>query len=389
MNVLEANIAYVDVSRQIVLLDRRGRRIPKTAPDDAPVVWSPWVARQADLSTWSWPTWSPDGQRIACFRISGGDTRTAHVYVLEARGIRSSEVIELGERLPIYLQWSSDGRYLAVLSQREERLSLSVTWPEDVGREVILGEGSPLFFTWAGANRVAAFVGTGTTGGQICLLDPARPTVGTRLPGIPGNFCAPIWLGDSLMYVARHAGHTALVVGRETDPDLEEIEPVDGLVALVASPDRRHIARAVAPSGDGTPYRHLAVIDAKTREVRPLTDRTCLAFVWCPDGERLVLARVDTTRNLLEWHLVDTRDGSSRHLVDMHPTRDLGFYLRFFEQYAQSHPIVDPTGQYLLVAGGLHGKNELSDTPRLWQVSLEDGKTEDLGEGVFAVYAPA
>jgi hypothetical protein len=72
----------------------------------------------------------------------------------------------------------------------------------------------------------------------------------------------------------------------------------------------------------------------------------------------------------------------------MYPTRDLGFYLRFFEQYAQSHPLVDPDGRFLLLAGTF-ADNDGDNTPHLWRIGLDDGSAEQLGEGLFGVWGPA
>jgi hypothetical protein len=314
------------------------------------------------------------------------------VQVLDADGVSALELVDLGRRLPIYLYWSPDGRHLAVLAQHEGRLQLSTVRPDQLGHETLLADGSPLFFTWAGSDRLAAFVGSGQPSagaipGRVALIDPRHLAPTVVLPGTPGNFCAPVWLGDRLLYVAHQLGRTAVVAGRQGSAELDEIEVVDGLVALVPSRDGRFVARAIAPDGDGTPYRRLAIIDVATGNVTPLLDQTCLAFLWTPDATALLVARVDTARNLLQWLRVGL-DGRVEPLVDMYPTRDLGFYLRFFEQYSQSHHLVDPTGRYLLLAGGLEGQSDAHDRPRIWRVSLERGHVEELAEGVFAVYAP-
>ena len=384
---LTAPIAMICQRRQVHVIDRNGTRHAQTIPGAVPI-WGIWGTEGQAAGQYSWPTWSPDGRRIACFRLPGVDDRSSRVYVFDVGGVEAIEIADLGSRLPIYLFWSPDGARVAVLSQEGDRLRLSVLTTDRVAREHVLAEGTPLFFTWMGADKLAAYVGSSESDAASRLsvfhLDGRSRSV---LPRVPGNFCAPVWLGDRVLYVAHDAGHSAIVTVRHDEPDAVELEQVDGLVALVASADRRLVARAVAADGDGTPYRDLAVVDVVTGEVRRLMDDPLLAYVWSPAGDALLVARVDTDRNRLAWERVGL-DGHRQHLVDMHPTRDLGFYLRFFEQYAQSHGLVDPTGQHLLLSGGIVGREDPQGTPRLWQVSVDGDGVEELGDGLLGVYGP-
>jgi dipeptidyl aminopeptidase/acylaminoacyl peptidase len=372
-------IAYVDSRRHIVVIGRDGKHRPQSADG---VVWGQWTSARSEASTWSWPTWSPDGRRLACFRIAA-EPPSAWVHVLDVDGIGASDLVDLGSRLPIYLHWSPAGDRIAVLAQKEDHLLLTAVRPDELGREQVLASGSPLFFTWAD-NRVAAFVGQDQPSmSRMSVHDPrdGQPTI--VLPGTPTSFCAPIWLPETqrLLYVVQREGRASLVSGRVGDPEPVVLESVDGLVALVASPDGRHVARAIAPDGDGAPYRDLAVLDVATGEIRAVAEQPCLAFAWA--GDALLLARVDTERNRLIWSLL-AMDGRIERLFAMSPTRDFVFWLRFFEQYAQSHRIVDHTGEHVLVCGSLDGPAE---SPRLWRIRLADGSSEELGEGVFATWS--
>jgi hypothetical protein len=105
------------------------------------------------------------------------------------------------------------------------------------------------------------------------------------------------------------------------------------------------------------------------------------------DGGALLTAQVDTARNLIAWRRVDL-SGRSRALVDMYPTRDFGFYLRFFEQYAQSHPLVAPGGDALLIAGGVDGYGDPHRGAGIWEVDTTDGGATKIADGVFATWGP-
>lgn len=382
-----ANIAYVSPDRQIHVLDVHGNSSQQTGGGNPTIMWGSWD--ESSRTAHSWPTWSPDGRQLACF-ASVEDQGTS-VLVMDVDGISSIAVSELGDRLPIYLFWSPSGDRVAILTQQlspeRDRLHLALARADTPGSELTLAEGTPLFFTWAG-ERIAAFIGDPETHHARLAVLPASPKGATTLlPGRPGNFCAPVWLDGRLLYVLQHRHDASVVISGLHDAEPTVIETLRGLVALVRSPDGSRVARAVAPGGDGTPYHDLAIIDVATGIVTEISDQPCLAFSWLPDGSALVTARVDTERNLMAWHKVGL-DGSVTHLVDMYPTRDFGFYLRFFEQYTQSHNLMDPKSEFLLLAGGVHGQGDAHNTTALWEVALDGKRIRRVADGLFGVYGP-
>lgn len=384
-----APIAWISPDRQVHVLDVHGESHPQTAGADPRVAWGWWDGGAGKQSSHSWPTWSPDGRRLACF-ASGADG-TGEVLVMEVGGIASTAVADLQGRLPIYLFWSEDSDAVAILTQNVsadgDRLHLATARADTAGSEVALAEGTPLFFTWA-EDRLAVFIGEPESRqARLAVLHATGAGETVLLPGRPGNFCAPVWLGTRLLYVLQHGASASVVMAGLDDTEPTVIESLTGLVALVRGPGGRLVARAVAPGGDGTPYRHLAVIDTVTGQVTPLLDEPCLAFLWLPDGSGLITARVDTERNLMRWFKV-LLDGTVEHVIDMYPTRDFGFYLRFFEQYTQSHPLVDPDGQNLLLAGGLEGHGDPHRTTALWEVPLDGSEPRRVAEALFGVYGP-
>ena len=71
------------------------------------------------------------------------------------------------------------------------------------------------------------------------------------------------------------------------------------------------------------------------------------------------------------------------------PSRDQLFYLHFFEQYSNSHPIVSVDGRMLVFAGHpdpLYGGDSRS---RLWGVDLTvcTPRATELAEGTFGVFS--
>ena len=374
--------AILTPKRQIEIVGPAGRT--RETFDDV-LAWGAWKA--VPSTSWAWPTWSPDGRALAAFRMTMGDEPTTTVVTFAPGSVHQTDVAQIGSRLPIYLHWSTDGARVAILSQEDAQLVLSSAQRDEPASERIHAEASPLFFTWAPDHRIAAYLGEdGRRRGQMALLATGSRDR-TVLPGVPLNFCAPLCGAGRVYYVAATPEGPALVAASELDAVPTIIEPTRGLVALVPSPDRTKAARAWATDGDGTPYRDLVILDLATGDRRHVADGPFLAFLWVPGGDRLVTARVDTQRNVVIWEVVAPGE-PARILHEQHPTRDLGFYLRFFEQFGQSHALVDPTGQWLLLAGW-PARAARTGEPRVIRVPLDGGEPDDLGPGNFAVWAPA
>lgn len=388
-----APIAYLTDKRQLHVLGIDGvDRAQTLGVDD--LMWGSWTPQTSTRVVHSWPTFLPGGQQLVCFRIEG-DAGTA-VLVLDVDGVRCTRVAELVGQLPIYLHPSPSGRHVAVLAQSTEeptRLSLVVAATDQVDRPRPLAHGTPLFFSWLPDDRLVAYVGAGAEEpGRLLVFDLDSGET-TTLPGPPGSFCTPVVLerdgAPCVMYVQQRGDVGRVVLGRPDASEPETVEVLEGLVALVASPDGRTVARAVAPGGDGTPYQDLHLIDVQTLQSRPHgADERFLACLWADDEGTLVLPRVETQRNLLAWRVLDA-EGSLRPLAASYPTRDQGFFLRFFEQYVRSHPAVSPDGRHLLVAGGLDGHGDPFKDQGIWRVPLDGEAPTRLADGLFAVWGPA
>lgn len=373
MSRLPAEIAIIDIAWQLERVDRRGHRHPLSSP---PLLWGTWQDARPQTAH-LWPAWSPDGSMLSTF-VKGAEG-PPHVHLHHADGIRQEILAEMSGRIPVTQAWSPSGDHLAVLSQREDLLTLSVLGPGR-SRELVLAQGSPLYYHWMG-EQLAAFVASGPdgTGGQIRLIDPGRGT--HILPGDPGNFCVPVPAAGYLYYVSLHDPVPRLVRVDPSRPRLVTVDEVDGLVAAVADPSGQRLAVAVAPDGDGSPYRDLVVYDARSARRLWTADVPCLAFLWL--GEDLLLAQVDSTNGRVRWLRVGA-DRAPEPIVTISPSRDLSFFLRFFEQFVLAHDLVDPTGRHLVLSGALDGHE--SSEPHAWVVPLDGGVPTDLGPAHFACW---
>lgn len=371
-------LAWLDGARRLCLTGRDGARI-STAP---PIPWGQWAVGAEGDEVHSWPTWSPDGQRLASFRIARERGLECHVRVTERDGVTATEIAELSGRLPIYLQWAPDGATVRLLTQAGEVLHLDEADAHVPGEPVRLVQGSPLFFVPAG-DRIVAFVGD-VDGPSLLVFEDGDLHA---LDGVPGNFCAPQVAGDDAIYVC-HGDDGMELVATALDGTRapRRLADVHGLASFTMSPTGSRLAFAVDPEGTGGAYRGLSLLDPSTGDREPLTDLPLIAWFWQPDGLGL-LGVEPVTGGTTRWHRIGL-DGYTQPLVELHATRDLRFYLRFFEQFSASHPLVDPTSKHLVLAGGLTGHDNPRGTPRIWRVGLDDLAVEELDEGMFATYAP-
>ena len=379
MSADAARIAVIRPDRQLEVLDRNHLRAWGTGAVQG-VVWAGWGAESTeDQALYSWPTWDPDGRRVATFR-SPSRGQGAELVVIHEGGVRTDVLLQLGDRVPIYTQWAPGGETLAVLFQEGQRLGLCTLDPA-TGLETPLLKGSPLFFTWVDPDHIAVFVGHSEDDARIGLLD-VRSHELDLFPGQPGNFCAPVQVRGRTAYVAHRSGRVSVWLADRAAA--RELEPIDGLAALLAEPRGDRLARAIAPD-ERSPYRDLSLLDTRTGEATTIDDRPITAFFWSPTGDHLVLASTDARSGVVTFTSLAPDSGVEHHLGDIRPTRDLRFYLRFFEQFAQSHPLIDPRGKALLVPGELDRAGDLSG---MWRIPLDGAPPERLGDGLLGVWGP-
>ncbi len=364
---MTADLVRLDGERQVV----RG-----ASAERAPL-WATWGRNEAP-DVHSWPCLSPDGRAWAALRVprGGGDARVA----VSARDGVEQESERL-DGIPIYLQWSPGGRAVAVLTHRSEGLGLQVVRAGAERVETWL-TGTPLFFTWLDDERIVAHVGREVGRPEVLVV---QGSVVRPFPGQPGSFCTPVVTRAGVVWSAVHGGHESLLVTAPSGLPSRELERVDGLLALVPTPAGQ-VLRAISSDGDGQAYHDLRSLDPRTGRTSRLADGPLLAFLPVPDGA-VVVARRNERRGSFSFSRISADGRDERLIGEVLPSRDLRFWVRFFEQFAASHPLVDPTGRSLVLAGRRTDTDP--DRPRIWRFPLDGGPAEDLGEGPFACFAPA
>ena len=325
------------------------------------------------------PTWSPDGSRIAATRVIGTEDSIV-VFDAEtaATGAPAEPVVILQSAAidPFYLFWTPDGQGVSYLANESGDLAMRIA-PADgsapldgSGAGARVRSGNPFYYDWIGRDRLFAHIGVGVDAflGEIGLDGVATTPA---LEG-PGDFRSAVVSRDqaSIGFVRVDDTGAGQVVVASRDGSNERAMPVFGTSAIVFDPTGSTIA-SIGPdmpvqAAAGFPLGPLRLIDAATGEVRTLLDGFVVGFWWSPDGRTMAALRVQPeaapTSSLVprpsgaesptEVRLlfVDVASGEIRSEPTVVPgPRFISQVLAFFDQYALSHRVWSPDSSSILL----------------------------------------
>ena len=306
----------------------------------------------------TWPTWSPDGSRLAVSRVvlAADGNVTVSLFTLGALEGDLTKVYEnepdaspiIAETVPHYMYWSPDGESLAFIASTPTALTLFVHTGA-VQNTTVSNEG-PLYFKWAGDS------GSMLIHSRDQLLSYAVPFDKPPVELAPMD---PIYRAPDLSRDGRHAAYissveqgSSLLVG---DPNgagqFRELTPVDGYGALLWSPTEDVIAVADSSVQGAPGHGRLRLISPDGSEPRTLVEEPLVSFFWSPNGKLIAYVAIDIQRQSLVWKVVRASGGEPWELADFVPTREMLTALSFFDQYAHSHSVWSPDSTRLVFAG--------------------------------------
>ena len=351
--------------------------------------------------TFRWPTYSPDGRRLAFagYRTQSGALLSSAVLSADTSQSNSSVVLESTDLAPIYLYWSPDSRHLTALLQRGSSLELHLldSAGQEAPRRLLVGQ--PLYWSWASDGKtLAVHVGSDPRSSDtwVGLLHVTDASIQEeRFPDAPGGFRAPAWApgaaADRLAYVALGGGTSILTI-RNTAGQSTRLASSTTDIAFSWSPQGDWLAFASASPNTPATYTGVEVVRADGSERHRLSQDALVAFYWAPDGKRLALLGLDPAAQALAWSVVSVDGKQHQTLTSFVPSSDFAFQLPFFDQYAQSTRLWSADGQKL-VYGATGGSQRRNGSTLTEQVMLLDASGQAapaaIAQGSVAVWSPA
>ena len=321
--------------------------------------------------SYAWPTWAPDGTRLAVSRVQITANRSLEVsvQVIDAVTGVSRLVYEndvpglIADGSPHYLYWSPDSQLLSFLATTRQGMTLFAVNPDNAEGATAIERGAPLYFSWSGDGPSLMVHSREEV---KLLLNPLRPETALHLADAAGFRTPAISLdGSRWAYSTGDASGSSLYVNDKEGPDSTyRVLDAGPLVAFMWSPDGRTLAVADNPDPQGRIYQRLRLMAPDGSNLRTLVDEPLLAFYWAPNSQRMAWVGVDAEEQVFEMKVsavsgdatspgaAEGEDsGQARELFRFRPSGEVFTMLSFFDQYAYSHSPWSPDSTRLVVAG--------------------------------------
>ena len=355
---------------------------------------------QENAVFYTWPTWSPDGQKIAVSRVTaqGTDSLSAEVYSITNTGQVTKLYQDppgvtplIAENTPHYMYWSPDSRHLTFLANGSPNLNLLVSSTDDPEQLLRIINGAPLYWAWA-SDSLSILLHVGE---QVLLLDLTTPAGPVELGARSTAFRAPAWssISGQMAYIDRSPqGRNTLLVADHNGENGQPVANVGEATAFLWSPTGNSIAILDTDVPTNPYYQALRLVDLESGTTRTLTDEQVVSFFWSPDGEKIAYVAFDPVVRQLSWKVLDPEQSQPRKLVDFLPSQDLFLMLAYFDQYAYSNSLWSPDSQSLVFAGrvapGAGGDDDTIAEDRVFIIDVDGPPSmQAIAEGSLAFWS--
>ena len=351
----------------------------------------------------TWPTWSPDGRKIA---FSGYQSDTVEddqlgMYLVSLDGgdamliyANDFDTGEIAPRTPHYSLWSPDGSKLAFVAQTSDgALTLFVHGPESDTPPRRIMSGGPLYCAWA-PDSASIFVHSSQ---EHYRVDLAKDFEMRQFPGSSTLYMAPSWNahdGRAAIFIdADNTNRQRLVVLGMRQPEVKVVLEIAGIGACCWQPGGSALALVRDMGGRSGFYDGLWLVEPSGGTEDRINEDPVLAFFWSSDGSRIAYVTTsETGHGSLRWAVQAIESGDVAYLVDFRPTQEQLISFMYFDQYNQSHSPWSPDGSQLLFAGELgHRPVRIplsgAESNRVYVVSSAGGSSpEEVASGFVACW---
>ena len=353
--------------------------------------------------SYAWPTWSPDGSKIAVSRLSASGREvglSVQVVDLATGGMSPAYVNELpapvADGTPHYVYWAPDSRQLSFLAPTPEGLTLFVRDLESDDEAGSVAVGAPLYYQWTLDSRLLVV----HSGDRVTVLEPTPEGEESRVAVDAVAFRAPAISqdGSKLAYAGFGGGvHGIFLAPTDSQGGSPQLlMETQGLAAFAWAPDGSVLAVAEQLRPGVPVFDNLRLVLADGSGSSTVVDEQLVAFFWSPMGDSIAWIGIDPMSRAMDLAVsaIDSGQaaGEARHLFRFSPTGELFTMLSFFDQYAYSHSIWAPDGSALVVTGtdGLESGRRNGSGPHggnVYVVDVSSGEARRIASGKVAVWS--
>ncbi len=393
-------IAFIDNTGDLFLINPDGTGQERMTGDVRAGLLSQALDRG---DSYSWPTWSGDGSRIAASRVSlSGVSAGLSVQVFDTASGRRELAYQnelpapVADGTPHYIYWSPDDRQLSFLAPTPEGLTLFVRDFQSAEEPGAVAVGAPLYYHWGADSKLLAV----HSGDRVIIQEPtpegtesvvAVDAIAFRAPAISpgGTQVAFAGIGGGL----RGIFLASMEAGGAPPKMLMETE---GATAFAWAPDGSSLAVAEQLRGNVPVFDLLRLVSADGTESSMLVEEQLVAFFWSPQGDQIAWIGIEPMSRSMDLAVASVESGMAvgepRHLFRFTPTGELFTLFSFFDQYAYSHSIWAPDGSAVVVTGtdGVESGRRNGSGPHGGQVYVVDVSTGDalrIASGKVAVWS--
>ena len=347
-----------------------------------------------DRVLYTWPTWSPAGDRLVVSRTPGPVDRSVAALALIDPPSTDETYLQVSRRGRVdrvadgafhYALWSPDGSRLALIAPNPTSDALELTEIDVEGGEAdSIARDAPLYIAWSPDSEFLAVHDRE----QLIL----RGKDGTRqnLQRSSFSYRVPSFSADSrsVAFVADVDGQEQLIAREIAGGEETPLWPVSSDAIFGWSPtDPDLIAASVRSSLTAFDYDGLALFDVSTGARRVVYEGELFAFWWSPDGKRIAL--VVGGQAFFQWKVVAVESEEVTELTEFRPASDFVTYLQFFDQFTRSHKVWSEDSTSIVFAGAVVGDDGPGQQDQAWVLDVTgERKPLALGDARQAYFVP-